>query len=162
MGKTRLVEGGILTRKTAKVSASKAPLNLPRPVVAPPDAITQEVIELVNLRFPDHPGDLKQFIWPVTPKQAEQALDQFIKDCLPTFGRFQDAMWTDEPTLFHSLLGSPINLRLLDPRKVIRGGRESLPRRQSPPARSRGFHPANLGLARICSGNLSFTHARIP
>ena len=57
------------------------------------DPITEEVIELVNERFPDHFGDLDDcFMWPVTREQALVMLDHFINERLASFGDFQDAM----------------------------------------------------------------------
>lgn len=84
-----------------------------------PDKTTQAVIQLVNEQLSDHPGDLTSFNWPVTRQQALQALNDFIEDCLPNFGTYQDAMWTHEPFLNHSLISSSINLKLLNPREVI-------------------------------------------
>jgi deoxyribodipyrimidine photolyase-related protein len=123
------------------------------------DEITKELIELVNRRFPDHPGDLRQFIWPVTPQQAEDALAQFIEECLPCFGRFQDAMWTDEYTLFHSLLGSPINLRLLDPRKVIEAAEQAYFKDLAPLPAVEGFIRQILGWREYVRG---IYHLRMP
>lgn len=81
--------------------------------------ITQEVINLVNQHYPDHPGKLEQLHWPVTPLQSQQALERFLEHCLTDFGDYQDAMWTDEPFLNHSLLSSALNLKLLHPLQVI-------------------------------------------
>lgn len=83
------------------------------------DTITKEVIQLVNRKFAKHPGSLEHFDWPVTPKQAHQALGDFIQSRLASFGKYQDAMWTDEPYLYHSRLSAALNLKLLDPREVI-------------------------------------------
>lgn len=97
----------------------------PQDLAAPrrfrPDAITKEVLALVNAKFPDHPGSLKQFDWPVTTKQAKQALDDFLQNRLAHFGEYQDAMWTDEPYLYHSRISVGLNLKLLDPRDAIEG-----------------------------------------
>jgi deoxyribodipyrimidine photolyase-related protein len=84
-----------------------------------PDAITREVIALVRTRFAKHPGSLESFAWPVTREQALAALQDFIDNRLPTFGRWQDAMWTGEPFLHHSLVSSAMNLKLLDPQEVV-------------------------------------------
>ena len=84
-----------------------------------PDAITREVIELVNSRFAEHPGSLDSFAWPVTRAQALQALSVFIAERLPHFGRHQDAMWPGEPWLYHSHLAAAMNLKLLGAREVV-------------------------------------------
>ena len=52
------------------------PLLIPQPLRFAPDAITREVIEFVQTRFADHPGDLKSFAWPVTRSDALRALDE--------------------------------------------------------------------------------------
>jgi deoxyribodipyrimidine photolyase-related protein len=95
------------------------PKNVPTPKRFPPDATTQTVLKLVQRMFPDHPGNLDAFDWPVTPQDAEIALEDFITHRLRNFGEFQDAMWTAQPYLYHSRLSATMNLKLLDPRKVI-------------------------------------------
>ncbi|MFT6958847.1 MAG: deoxyribodipyrimidine photolyase-related protein [Halieaceae bacterium] len=82
------------------------------------DKITREVIELVEREFPDHPGDLSRFYLAVTAEDAQRALNWFIEHCLPTFGRYQDAMAEESPWLFHSLVSMYLNAGLLDPLEV--------------------------------------------
>jgi len=84
-----------------------------------PDAITREVIALVNTRLAAHPGQLDSFAWPVTRAQALQALNAFITDRLPLFGQYQDALWPGEPWLYHAHLSAALNLKLLNPREVV-------------------------------------------
>ena len=67
------------------------------------------MFEDVRTHFADHPGDLASFGWPVTRADALVALDAFMRDRLPWFGSVQDAMWTGEPWLFHSLLSAAMN-----------------------------------------------------
>ncbi|MCB4823921.1 cryptochrome/photolyase family protein [Roseicella aerolata] len=88
----------------------------PAPRRCPPDAITREVMALVEARFPDHFGSLEGFAWPVTAREAETALADFIVHRLPRFGDYQDAMATGEPVLFHALVSTSLNLGLLSPR----------------------------------------------
>jgi deoxyribodipyrimidine photolyase-related protein len=83
-----------------------------------PDAITREVMSLVERRFADHFGELAQFGWPVSRAEALLALDDFIGNGLPRFGDYQDAMKAGAPFLFHSLLAPALNLGLLSPREV--------------------------------------------
>ena len=84
-----------------------------------PDAVTQEVIALVNTRFAEHPGRLESFGWPVTRAQALQSLQAFITERLPLFGRYQDAMWPGDPWLYHAHLSAALNLKLLNAREVV-------------------------------------------
>ena len=93
---------------------------LPAPIAFPPDSITAEVLTLVSTRFARHAGSLASFDWPVTPAQAQLALADFITHRLASFGQYQDAIWTGEPWLYHSRLAAAMNLKLLDPRDVIR------------------------------------------
>ncbi len=95
------------------------PTDVPKPVHFEPDEITRAAFADIEKHFPDHPGTLDHFAWPVTREQALQSLASFMRDRLPSFGQYQDAMWTDEPFLHHSLLSAAMNLKLLDPREVI-------------------------------------------
>ena len=92
---------------------------VPVPERSAPDDITRAVISLVEERFGEHPGSLDRFSWPVTRTEALAALDHFVDERLADFGRWQDAMWSMEPWLFHSLISSALNLKLLDPREVV-------------------------------------------
>jgi deoxyribodipyrimidine photolyase-related protein len=74
---------------------------------------------MVARRFPDNPGKLESFDYPVTRAQAYAALRDFIKHRLANFGTYQDAMVTGHPYLYHSRLSCVLNLHLLDPRDAI-------------------------------------------
>jgi deoxyribodipyrimidine photolyase-related protein len=90
-------------------------LQIPGRVRFEPDAITREVIALVNARFGDHFGAAEPFWFAVTAADARIALENFLSDCLPQFGDYQDAMLTDESFLFHAVIGLYVNAGLLDP-----------------------------------------------
>ena len=89
-----------------------------RPLRFAPDALTSEVLALVDREFPDHFGRLGQFGWPVTRAEALDAMAQFMADALPRFGDEQDAMLRDDPFLSHSLLSAALNIGLLGPMEV--------------------------------------------
>jgi deoxyribodipyrimidine photolyase-related protein len=83
------------------------------------DAVTRQVLALVERRFGDHPGTLEGFDYPVTREQARAALRDFVEHRLEHFGRYQDAMASGRPYLYHSRLSCVLNLHLLDPRAAI-------------------------------------------
>ena len=83
-----------------------------------PDSITRDVMTLVTKIFPKNFGFMDSFSWPVTRAQALEALNDFIENSLPFFGDYQDAMKTQTPFLYHSLLAPALNLGLLSPREV--------------------------------------------
>ena len=97
----------------------KGPGLIDAPAAFEVDEITQEVLDFVGKTYPNHPGSLESFNWPVTRDQAVQALEYFIEYRLRNFGVYQDAMWTDTPFGWHSLLSSALNLKLLNPREVV-------------------------------------------
>ncbi|CAG0960454.1 partial (6-4) photolyase, partial [Anaerolineae bacterium] len=117
----------------------------PQPRRFEPDAVTREVIALVNEKFAQHPGMLDDFDWPITEADAELALDDFITHRLAEFGRWQDAMWTKEPWLFHSRLSAVMNLKLLDPRHVIAAAERAWRSGCAPLAAVEGFIRQILG-----------------
>ncbi|WP_226609484.1 cryptochrome/photolyase family protein [Marinobacter nauticus] len=90
----------------------------PAPFREEPDAITTEVIELVNEYFSEHFGTTEDFHYAVTAGQALDALAHFIDFALPCFGDYQDAMSDNEDWLFHSILSPYLNTGLLDPMEV--------------------------------------------
>ena len=110
-----------------------------------PDATTQEVIAMVNERFASHPGALEEFDWPVTPEDAECALEDFIACRLKDFGDWQDAMWTAEPWLFHARISAAMNLKFLDPRRVIAAAENEWKQGRAPLAGVEGFIRQILG-----------------
>lgn len=120
-------------------------LLLSTPHSFPPDAITREVLELVNRRFEKHPGWLNHFDFPVTAADALIALQDFIQHRLSDFGAHQDAMWTDEPYLFHSRLSGLLNLKLLNPRTVLMAAEDAYHRGEAPIASVEGFIRQILG-----------------
>jgi len=117
----------------------------PKPKRFPPDAITREVIALVEREFPTHFGTTKQFGWPVTPADATLALDDFIAHRLAHYGDYQDAMAEGEPTLFHALIGAALNCGLLDPMAACRAAERAYRAGRAPLNAVEGFIRQILG-----------------
>ena len=76
---------------------------------------------------------------------AQAALDDFVANRLPHFGRYQDAMWQsketrpDRPYLYHSRLAAAMNLKLLNPRTVIAAAANAYQQGAAPLASAEGF-----------------------
>jgi deoxyribodipyrimidine photolyase-related protein len=92
-----------------------------------PDAITQDVLTVVEARFTNHFGDLAGFDYGVTAEEAEAAFEHFCRSALPSFGAYQDAMRQDSTpdggpdggdVLFHARIALYLNIGLLDPKMV--------------------------------------------
>ena len=128
------------------------PRDVPPPARFEPDAITREVIALVNTHFASHPGTVTSFGWPVTRAQALLALQSFIEQRLPLFGRYEDAMWSGEPWLYHSHLSCALNLKLLNPREVVHAAQSAYHSGHAPLAAVEGFIRQILGWREFVRG----------
>jgi deoxyribodipyrimidine photolyase-related protein len=121
------------------------PVDVPPPHLVKPDTITKEVIELVDKTFSKHVGNLKNFGWPVTREDAIDSLNQFISQRLPLFGKYEDAMWTKEPWLYHSHLSAALNLKLLSAQEVVSAAEDAYTSGLAPLASVEGFIRQILG-----------------
>ena len=119
--------------------------DLPQPPRFEPDALTREVLALVQQRFGEHPGRLESFAWPLTRAQALQALDAFIRERLPLFGPYQDAIWPGEPWLYHAQLSAALNLKLITPQEVVAAAEAEVRAGRVPIASGEGFIRQILG-----------------
>ena len=144
-----------------KTFGKMGPQNVPSAPQVNIDSTTQAVIEMVEKTFSNHPGSLKNFIWPVTREAALQFLEDFITNKLMGFGDHQDAMWanvqanivaTQSPYLWHSLLSTSLNLKLLNPREVIAAAVAAYEKHQLPLASVEGFIRQILGWREFIRG----------
>lgn len=120
-------------------------IGMSAPLAFPPDAITRKVLADIEATFPTHQGSTANFDWPVTRKQALEALADFVNHRLAGFGDHQDAMWAGEPWLFHSRISAALNLKLLNPREVIAAVEREYRARRAPLPAVEGFIRQVLG-----------------
>lgn len=101
--------------KTADLKSIPEPLVFANPV--------DRVLQRLDKHKVSYFGSCEQhLLWPVTRAQAKQLLTYFCTHCLPSFGRFQDAMTANSEhswSLFHSRLSFALNAKLLHPMQVI-------------------------------------------
>ncbi len=128
----------------------------PQSVPVPPkfehDAITKGAFADVEKHFVSHPGSLAQFNWPVTRAESLLALKSFIDTRLQKYGEFQDAMWTRQPFLYHSLISAALNVKLLNPREVIAAAVQALKQGKAPIEAVEGFVRQVLGWREFMRG----------
>jgi deoxyribodipyrimidine photolyase-related protein len=79
----------------------------------------REARDSVEADFPDNPGITKGFFYPVTHRDAEAFLDDFLARRLHCFGPYEDAISRENPFVCHSLLSPLLNTGLLTPGQVV-------------------------------------------
>jgi len=99
----------------------KCPKNtvIPDRVMSQHDDITNDVVQLVNNQFKDHPGDAMDVWLPVTRQGALEWWDHFKMNYFKWFGDYEDAIESRSAFLFHSGISSLINIGLLTPKEII-------------------------------------------
>jgi deoxyribodipyrimidine photolyase-related protein len=113
-------EGGQWNFDYDNRKAAARDLLMPRPLRFAPNAMTREVIDLVEARFADHFGTLEPFWFATTRADAKAAFAHFLKTALPHFGDYQDAMLAGEKFLYHAVVSLYLNCGLLDPLEMCR------------------------------------------
>jgi deoxyribodipyrimidine photolyase-related protein len=78
-------------------------------------------------------------LFPATRSEALAALADFVAHRLPDFGRYEDAILTQDRWMAHSLLSAPLNLGLLDPVEVVRAAEQAYHDGSAPLAAVEGF-----------------------
>lgn len=84
-------------------------------------------------------------LFPVTPDEARNALQHFITHRLGLFGRYEDAMMSEDWAMSHSLLSVPLNLGLLHPLEAVRAAEDAYRGGEVPLAAAEGFIRQILG-----------------
>jgi deoxyribodipyrimidine photolyase-related protein len=110
-----------------------------------PDAMTREVLDMVARRFPHNFGDLEPFGWATSRAEALAALDAFVRDHLPAFGEYQDAMALGQAFLHHATLSPYLNLGLLSPRETCAAAERAYLSGEAPLNAVEGFVRQILG-----------------
>ena len=109
------------------------------PMQFTPDVLTEEVLTLVETRFHNNFGSLRPFWFAVTAADARRQLTRWIKEALPKFGDYQDAMLNDNRFLYHSITSLYIHVGLLDPLEVSQAAEDAYKAGHAPINAVEGF-----------------------
>ncbi len=94
---------------------------IPAPLLFATDV--SDILSRLNEFDVEHFGEVSNPLpWPVSRKDSLRLLEHFCEQCLPNFGRFQDALTGRSPhswSLYHSRLSFALNSKLLGPMEVI-------------------------------------------
>ena len=98
---------------------------LPKDIELPPKPTNKssiyfdELDKIINSKFKDHPGTTKNHWVPFNRVQAMEMLEDFLNNKLENFGKYEDAIDSNNNFLFHSALSPIINMGLITPMEVI-------------------------------------------
>ena len=126
--------------------------DIPETFSSEPDAVTLDVMQLVEDKFSDHMGVLSDFHFAINAAQAKIALKQFIDERLKYFGDFQDAMIQGKPWMYHSHVGLYLNCGLLSPLGCIQAAEQAYHDSHAPLNAVEGFIRQILGWREFVRG----------
>jgi len=84
-----------------------------------PSPHVEEGAKYVNDHFPDNPGSTDGFFYPVTHADARRWFGDFLRRKLADFGRYEDAIRTEDAFLYHSVLSPLLNTGLITSAEVV-------------------------------------------
>ncbi len=123
----------------------KGQIPIPDPPSFPPDAITEEVIALVEATYGHHFGTSANFALPCTQADCDRMWKFALEHLLPTFGPYEDAMRDDHAQLFHSKTSVILNLGRILAIDLIHDVEAAAQAGQIPLASAEGFIRQLLG-----------------
>lgn len=103
------------------------------------DEITNDVIKIIDKLYINNPGNSENFWLPATHSDAEIWLEDFINKRLALFGKYEDAIDTDQAFLYHSVLSPLINCGLIDVKKCVEKAIEAYVKGLAPLSSVEGF-----------------------
>jgi deoxyribodipyrimidine photolyase-related protein len=97
------------------------PKNIKIPEISniPKDKYYLEAVSYISKHFKDNYGDIDNWIYPIDTKGALDFLNKFIKERLDNFGLYEDAVKSDKPFLFHSVLSPMMNIGIVTDKIII-------------------------------------------
>jgi deoxyribodipyrimidine photolyase-related protein len=120
-----------------------------------------EATKYISSKFPDNPGTVDNFIYPVKRKEALEAMRIFFEQRFKDFGEYEDAISVKQEFIFHSVLSGSINIGLLTPQEVIKEAESLYLQGKAPINSAEGFIRQILGWREFIKGIYEISHTRI-
>ncbi len=104
-----------------KMNRKKLPnsIKVPRVPTIKTSRLLDKAKKEVSMNYKDYYGSTENFNYPLSHKDAEEWLDNFLIERFNLFGDYEDAIHSNHRTLWHSVLSPLINSGLLTPRLII-------------------------------------------
>ena len=104
-----------------KMNRKKLPssVKVPKIPILKTNKFLEKAKKNVSLNYKDYFGSYENFNYPLTHREAEEWLENFLISRFNLFGDYEDAIHSNHRTLWHSILSPLINSGLLTPRQII-------------------------------------------
>jgi len=94
-------------------------MDIPSLPIIKRDNYIKKAQHYVEENFPLNPGEVYDFNYPTTHKQAQIWFRDFLANRFNYFGNFEDSIHEDETFLFHSVISSSLNIGLITPMEIV-------------------------------------------
>ena len=88
------------------------------PLIRRTDEIESAIASVLN-DFPNNPGSVERWHYPISGKAATLWLEAFLDERFVKFGPYEDAMAAGHNWIYHSVLTPMLNVGLLTPQQVV-------------------------------------------
>ena len=94
-------------------------IDIPKLIEIKESKHTIKLKKIIEKKFSSHPGNVDNFWFPTTHKDADKWLNFFLDKKFNLFGDYEDTVDINNNILFHSVLSPLINIGLITPKQIL-------------------------------------------
>lgn len=84
------------------------------------DKYYKEAIQYINTHFSNHFGECELLrTFPITSTDAKVSFERFLNQSFGDFGKFEDAVMSEDPFMYHAIISPMLNNGLLTPTYIV-------------------------------------------